>query len=194
MDRWIIGLLFLVGCTRLVVLPGERNDVSPVPYAIAHTHLMVKEGCTAVDIGKGLLLTAEHCVDHLKRGEDSSMGMVAYADPVVDFAILFDTGRLDMPVVRMRSARVGEHVWAIGYPVQVVTKEQQLTVTDGVMTGADDGEGHPRFTAPIYFGNSGGGVWSDDGALVGISVSGVLAMPGCNFLVDVKDIVPWLPR
>ena len=191
-----VAVLLLAGfsCGPRVVIQGDsgKPDVG-VATALQHTMLMA-EGCSAVDVGQGLVITAAHCVDQLAPGDDTSVGMLVYRSPVKDFAVLFDTARLGNATPRFRSARLGEHLYAVGYPVQLATERQALTVTDGLYTGAVDELGQERITAPIYFGNSGGGCWAEDGSLVGLTVSGYLEMPGMNFIVPVAAITPWLPR
>lgn len=200
MKRCVVALaLALAACAprTIVVAAPSRTDVA-VATGLKHTVFVEEMGCTAVDVGRGFVVTAKHCVDDEETQDDGlgrqyKAGLVVYVHKDLDFAILFDAGRLENKQPRLRAPRLGEHVYAIGYPVQVVTEKQALTVTDGIMCGPDDGEGHARFTAPIYYGNSGGGVWAEDGALIGISVSGVLAMPGMNFLVPADEIQTWLP-
>jgi S1-C subfamily serine protease len=77
----------------------------------------------------------------------------------------------DTDLIAIRQSRVGEHIYVVGFPVQLSTGKQALTVTDGVVAGPINGDGEVRITAPVYFGNSGGGVWGDDGALIGIAVN-----------------------
>jgi S1-C subfamily serine protease len=170
--------------------PGKRRDVG-VETALRHTLLMT-EGCTAVDVGRGLVLTAAHCVDELSRGDETSVGMVLFQSPDLDFAVLFDTGRLHRPKACLRAPVLGEHLYTVGYPGQVVTGKQELTVTDGVFAGPGDGEGHYRITAPIWFGNSGGGAWGEDGCLLGLTVSGVVRLPAMNFIVSAADMMDWV--
>lgn len=187
--------LVLGGCTRTVVLAVPAPVDVAVETGLKHTIFAKTAGCTAVDIGRGIVATARHCVQNAdgEASDVGDLGMVIYVSPDLDFALLFDAARLENERPRMRAPRLGEHLYAIGYPVQLATKKQQLTVTDGVLCGPEDGEGALRFTAPIYFGNSGGGVWAEDGSLVGLSVSGFLEMPGMNFLVSAGDITPWVP-
>jgi hypothetical protein len=189
-----LGAFILLGACgpSVVVVRGTDPDVG-VATALRHTVLMT-EGCTAVDIGRGLVLTAQHCVDENLLGDELSVGTLIYASTVRDFAVLFDTSRLGNRAAVMRAPVMGEHLYAVGYPVQLATDSQELTVTDGVFAGPLGSDGSFRFTAPIYFGNSGGGVWANDGSLVGLSVSGYLEMPGMNFLISSADILPWLPR
>jgi S1-C subfamily serine protease len=186
-----LGLASCAPRTLVVRAPAD-TDVA-VATGLRHTVFADKLGCSAIDVGRGIVVTAKHCVDHLELGGETEAGMVIYMSPDLDFALLFDAGRLQNPRPAIRAPRLGEHIYAIGYPVQLATKEQELTVTDGIVCGPGDGEGHLRITAPIYYGNSGGGLWAEDGAFVGVTVSGFLEMPGMNFVVSAADVEPWIP-
>lgn len=192
----LVAALLVAACTKVVVVsPGEVADVG-VATALKHTIHAGDLGCTAVDVGRGMVVTAKHCVDELDAGTDTDEGYLVYKSVARDFAVLFDTGRLDAVRACMRAPKFGEHLYAVGYPAQLAAPaEMALTVTDGVFAGpTDESDGSVRITAPIWFGNSGGGVWADDGCLLGISVSGFLQVPGMNYMVASPDIVPWLPR
>lgn len=189
-------LALLASCTKVVVVdPGKTEDVG-VQTALQHTIHADDLGCTAVDVGRGMVVTARHCVDELEPGTDTAEGYLVYKSASRDFAVLFDTARLDAASVCLRAPRIGERLYAVGYPAQLADPgEQALTVTDGVFAGPTDAsDGSVRITAPIWYGNSGGGVWATDGCLLGISVSGYLRVPGMNYMVSSPDIKPWLPR
>lgn len=162
--------------------------------ALKHTKFFKEAGCTAVDIGYGRVVTAKHCVEDEDPerdwavGESTSMGVLVYKSPELDFAVLINQDWLKNPGVELRAPRLGEHVYAVGYPVQLATDTQELTVTDGVAAGPIDEEGYLRITAPIYFGNSGGGCWAEDGSLLGITVSGYIRLPGMNYMVSAEDL------
>lgn len=192
MKALLAAVLCLAACRPVVVQVPAQTDVA-VSTALQHTVLMT-EGCTAVSVGNGMVLTAAHCVDEVQLGADTSVGMLVYRSTVRDFAVLFDTGRLHAAAVKLRAPNKYEHVYAVGYPVQLVSDRQELTVTDGLIAGPVAADGEWRITAPIFYGNSGGGVWAEDGSLVGLSVSGILAMPAMNYIVSAGDITPWLPR
>lgn len=186
--------LGLAACAPSAIVVRAPADVDvAVETGLKHTVFAKELGCSAVDVGRGVVVTAKHCVDDHELGQETGSGMIIYVSPTLDFALLFDTARLDNPRPRLRGPRLGEHLYAIGYPVQLATKKQELTVTDGILCGPDGGEGHLRFSTPIFYGNSGGGVWAEDGSFVGISVSGFLEMPGMNFLVSSADMEQWIP-
>jgi hypothetical protein len=177
----------------VVVDPGDHTDVG-VATAMQHTVFAADLGCTAVDVGSGFVATALHCVDELGLGGLTDEGMVIYTSPDRDFAVMFDAARMQQPDVCIRAAVPGEHLYAVGYPMQLPTKAQELTITDGLFAGPRHPDGSYRITAPIYFGNSGGGAWANDGCLLGLTVSGYLEMPGMNYIVVATDIEPWIPR
>jgi hypothetical protein len=170
--------------------PALPQNVAVVT-ALRHTlflQLSSGGGCSAVDIGGGRVLTAKHCVDDLEVGATTSLGRLTYSAPDRDWALIMAQDRVKNGAPALRAPRLGEHVYAVGYPVQLATGTQELTVTDGVVAGPSDDEGSLRITVPIYFGNSGGGAWAEDGALLGITVSGYLELPGMNFMVSAEDI------
>jgi len=187
-------VLLLGGCAAMPlntkIAPQQPVGVSA---GLART-LHMTEGCTAVNVGKGFVLTAKHCVNQLSIGAQTSMGTLIMISPDRDFAILSNPAFVNTPMVRMRGCITGEHLYAVGWPQQRVNKKSALTVTDGLCSGAiDPADGTMRITAPIYFGNSGGGAWSDDGELLGLTVKGFLDYPGMNYIVSSNDLKRWLP-
>ena len=175
--------------------------IRPVAHAVQHTVFLAGSGCTGVAVGGDRLVTAKHCVpDDAKAGDAYEGGELLYISPSYDFAV----ARLPGPHVRiaLRAGELGEHIYVVGWPVQLGSGEQALTVTDGLVAGPVDAEGQARITAPVYFGNSGGGVWADDGALVGIAVSIYAAhvdgydqpVPyvGQSFMVPIEHVIAWL--
>jgi S1-C subfamily serine protease len=143
---------------------------SPVKVAVQRSVFLRKSGCTGVLMGADRLVTAKHCgPDDAKAGDAYEGGKLRYISPTYDFAVVeFPNAG---PAVERRTGLLGEHIFVVGYPVQLGNGEQELTVTDGLVAGPVDSDGQARITAPVYFGNSGGGVWSDRGELVGIAVA-----------------------
>jgi S1-C subfamily serine protease len=197
-----VSLLLLAGCAVVNVpeamAPGEEFDA--VRYATEHTVHLKGSGCSAVMVGADRLVTAKHCVpDDAKAGDSYEGGTLLHISPAYDFAVV----QIRDPKLRivLKEPRAGEHLYVVGYPVQLGSSEQVLTVTDGICAGPVDSDGQWRITAPVYFGNSGGGVWSDNGELLGIAVSiyaapmdGLRPMPYAaqSFMVPASVVTPWL--
>lgn len=193
-SRLLLAALLLGACAA----PQPAAPVAPVAVdvgiatALQHTVFMPDPGCTAVDVGNGFVVTAKHCTTEMQVGDVTAIGMFAHASVTEDFAIFYDVARTTHLVPAMRSCVFGEHLYTVGYPVQKDDDTQQLTATDGLCAGPLNGDGEARITAPIYYGNSGGGVWGEDGALLGLSVNGYLNMPAMNYMVPSVDLGPWV--
>lgn len=170
--RAALVALLMASCGTVQVAPAIAVPplVSPVETAVARTVFLRESGCTGVAVGGNRLVTAKHCTpDNAKAGDAYEGGKLLFVSPTYDFAVVeFPDAR---PRVGLHAAGLGEHVYVVGYPVQLGNSEQELTITDGLVAGPTDSDGQARITAPVYFGNSGGGVWSDAGELVGISVA-----------------------
>lgn len=201
--KYAVALVALVGCTTVNIPEAQAPTVrfNAVAYAIDRTVYLAGSGCSAVAVGNDRLVTAKHCLpDDAKAGDSYEGGTVLHVSPSMDFAVVvWPDARL---AVRMRPPVVGEHLYVVGYPVQLGSGDQDLTVTDGIVAGPQNSAGDHRITAPVYFGNSGGGVWSDDGELLGIAVNiyaayidgydRAMPYPAQSFMVPTTDIEGWL--
>ncbi len=135
-------------------------------------------GGSAVDIGDGFAITARHitltresCVYTLFTPEGTPIKAAFLMEAAEEDDIALLQTALVTPSVAFRAPVLGLHIWTIGYPAQLDSSGQALTVTDGVVARVPGGASRVRITAPIYFGNSGGPCWDDTGALVGVTVS-----------------------
>ena len=184
----IVFLVALSGCGGAEYIRTEPSDVG-ITVALAHTVFLDELGCTGVDTGGGRVYTAAHCVDDLKPGAETAHGQLTFTSPTLDFAYLYDKARSGNAFACLRAPRLGEHLYTVGYPTNVLTGEQQLNITDGVFAGQYNPEsGEYRITAPIYFGNSGGGAWAEDGCLVGLTVSLVRSVEGSGWIVPADEL------
>jgi S1-C subfamily serine protease len=148
---------------------------SPIERMVERTVLLDNPGCTGILIGRGYVLTAQHCVEgEYGVGDVYSGYTIKYIDPVDDFVVM--TGDKARVAVALRDVTLGEHLYIVGYPASIDDGEQYLTITDGIYTGVvltrDTGAQLQRVTAYAYRGNSGGGVWNDWGELIGVHVEG----------------------
>lgn len=192
----VLALALVVGCAgpaAVVEIPVVRR---PVDVAIEHTVLLSDPGCTGIRIGGGLVLTAKHCLHNRVIGDVYSGFAIVDVSPNHDFAIM--SGDSAVPGVDIVPAVIGEHLYAVGYPVCFEDGEQYLTVTDGILAGPEN-ENQQRITAPVWHGNSGGGAWNDSGELIGVIVSiSVLPTgfpwPGSAYMVPARYILQALNR
>jgi hypothetical protein len=184
-------LLLLASCG----LPGATADyppaaTAPIQAMVDHTLLLEDPGCTGVRIGGGIVVTAKHCTKDKAVGDHYGKFVVEYMNPDHDFSLL--SGDDAVPPVFLTDAALGEQTYVVGYPVQAVDGEQQLTITDGVFTGAT-AEDLQRITAECFYGNSGGGAWNVMGDLTGIVVEfaagdGDMPIPGYCYMVPIKYV------
>lgn len=123
----------------------------------------------------GYLITNQHVVGDAKyvkvRWSDKSetIGEVIRSDKVRDVALVKvdPPGRMPL-VMRTGAVEVGEGVFAVGTPL---VEELQNTLTKGVVSAlrTDRGLTYIQSDAAIDFGNSGGPLLDERGAVVGIS-------------------------
>jgi S1-C subfamily serine protease len=137
-------------------------------------------------------------------------------DKSLDLAILISTIKetSNGPYVKLarNSPNIGDKVYAIGSPLG-----DRNTVTDGIISNFENKAAkraktngskklkkltdkkeamHYRLTAPIFFGNSGGGLFNDRSELIGVVVSmqylrlnfAILAVSGAGFAVSLETI------
>lgn len=166
-------LAFGLACAPAQLPEAKREN--PVAEMVARSVFLEESGCSAVQVTPLVVATAKHCLpDDAKVGDEYEGGTLTHVSAAHDFALFARPVTAPHWAV-MRPAQLGEHVYVVGWPQQVRDGDQQLTVTDGLVAGPVSAGGEARITAPAYYGNSGGGVWADDGSLVGILVSGEIA-------------------
>lgn len=117
---------------------------------------------------------------------------LTHADPDRDLCRLGASG-LTAPSVRMgtvKDLKVGARVYAVGAPQGL-----ELTLTDGLVSGLRDIGGGTviQTTAPISQGSSGGGLFDEEGRLVGITTFYLAESQSLNFALP-ADWIAALPR
>lgn len=207
--KYLLALVLLsLGCARTQPLP-----VNPVSESFAVTVALMSPGdserpahpmCAGVWIGDEWILTAKHCTtdddDEPVKGisyitdpgtRTEYQATVAYRDEKYDLALLM---ALTRPVhqwasVAKQHAPVGAAVHIVGHPAGLYWTYMTGQVAGYHFTMAPLADTGPvlQVQAPIYFGNSGGGAFDDDGQLVGICSFGT-RLPGEGFFVSVETI------
>jgi S1-C subfamily serine protease len=147
---------------------------------------------SGVVIQRGIVVTNCHVIAgrellRVKHGEQILPGMPRGIDSKHDLCLI-TVLHLDAPSVvlgRTENLRVGQRVYAIGNP-----RGLELSLSDGLISSLrreTDGT-IIQTTAPISPGSSGGGLFSEDGSLVGITTFQMREGQNLNFAHPVEWI------
>lgn len=147
---------------------------------------------SAVVIGPEILLTNCHVLKgaksvYITHGKVSIEAHLQYADPVRDLCQIVANG-LTAPAVRLGDSDrvvVGQRIYALGTPLN-----QELTLSDGLVSALRrDPQQHPyfiQFSAPISHGSSGGGLFDENGRLIGITSDMYEKGQNLNLAIPIK--------
>lgn len=179
LGAWLLGLAALAGgCGPLgYVETGDRRSAA-VDVRDATAAWTDGTGlCAAVWVAPAKLFTAAHCVGEGGVGvaETPSGGRVTVVVLAVhdriDLAVLEAVGRLPAHAVAEPgpTPRYADRVLVVGHPQGL-----GWSVAEGLVTGTRtyDGAHWLQASAPVWFGNSGGGLFDTHGRLVGITSHG----------------------
>lgn len=153
--------------------------------------------------GKMLVATAAHVTESeacLSKVDDFSCTLETQ-DEVADVALLSCINHKNREAVSLSTRHwLGMPVVAVGYPNQPLLGRTGLQLTTGVLSAFLLEEGRFKVSSPIYFGNSGGPLFSADGALHGLVVSCMtfggfrVPMPGEYYVTPVENILALLEQ
>lgn len=165
---------------------GPRGAQRQVQAMLSRTVKVVASNCkgptgeaepghsgSGVILETGVIATARHVVDRdcsyhvIPPGDTKKWAFHPTLHEDADVAVIyaFETG-VHGPIT-FAKPRLGEPIFALGHPMDLLKGRTWLTVTRGVVAAKYD-ENQFRFTAPIYPGNSGGPIFDRHGRLVGI--------------------------
>jgi serine protease Do len=176
--------------------PNARVPVAQSSTSVAVIYAADGAGSGFLVSGDGYVLTNQHVVGGSKyvklkwSNGAETVGEVIRADARRDVALI-KTDAQGRPALSLRPGPVqqGEPVFAIGTPLQ---DRLQNTMTKGIVS-AERVEKGLRFIqsdAGVNHGNSGGPLLDDKGAVVAITVSGILPdsmQMGLNFFIPIDD-------
>jgi TolB protein len=149
-----------------------------------------------VVIAPGEIVTNCHVIENadeilLKRGEASSTATFRFGDLERDLCQvsasergLFNTSISG--VVSLSELRVGQKVYALAAPQGL-----ELTLSDGLISSlrlVEDVGTFIQTTAPISQGSSGGGLFDENGFLIGITTFGIPSSQGLNLAVPASYV------
>lgn len=130
---------------------------------------------SGVVVQKGEIITNCHVVKDavyytVGQGKNYIVATVLYADVKRDLCLLIAPD-IKAPAVKMGSStklQVGDRVFSIGSP-----EGYELSLGDGLIAQLRPGTQYPiQTTAPISHGSSGGGLFNEEGQLIGITSAG----------------------
>ena len=184
----LAGALLLAAAGPALAAPLSPADVfakaSPSVWMVQADHASAGNGeaGSAVEVGPRTLVTACHVVNgatsvQVSRGQRKAVYPVAQVthdpDKGRDLCMLTvneDLSGAPVALAPPDSVKVGERVYAIGAPLKL-----ELTLTEGLVSSLrpNGGEALPtiQFSAATAPGSSGGGLFDDQGRLVGLTVA-----------------------
>ena len=172
-------------------------DTRRLDTAVAVVRSAIGHGSGFV-IGKGLLLTNQHVVDGASKvrlifGDGAEIDAdVLAVDDVRDVALVRFTDSFVRPSLPIRTtdAIIGENVYSFGAPL---SEEYSGTLRKGIVSSHRElrGLSYIQSDVAISPGNSGGPLIDENGAVIGIAVSGVMShgfvQHGVNFFVPIME-------
>ena len=164
------------------VLNGKGQPIGLGSGAVIGVKQVITN-CHVVQKGKSL---------QVRQFEKTFKATLVYADPERDLCQL-NVPNLKAPPITIGTAkklRVGQRVYAIGAP-----KGLELTLSEGLISSLRLYEGSQfiQTTAAISPGSSGGGLFDDQGRLVGITTFQMIEGQNLNFALPV-DWIKELPK
>lgn len=151
----------------------------------------IKQG-SAVVVAPDTLLTNCHVLKgartvYVTQANVLILAQLQYADPERDMCQIV-ARNIKAPAVRLGDSDrlvVGQRIYTLGTPMGL-----ELTLSDGLVSAlrldANQRLHYIQISAPISHGSSGGGLFDDEGRLVGITSAGVDNAQNLNLAIPIK--------
>ena len=146
---------------------------------------------SAVAISSSLALTNCHVLENskeafLKSGDEYSRIDVIYSDKKTDRCVIRSRDITLQPIEAIRrkaSLSIGEKTYSIGAP-----RGLEKTLGDGLVSGIRTGPvTYIQTSAPISPGSSGGGLFDEEGSLIGITTFLLKESQSLNFAISAEE-------
>jgi len=168
----------------------EQASASTVIVKNVDRLAMKQSTGSGVVLGNGQVVTNCHVIKNAKVLTERTAGKeytasLHYADWVRDLCSLNVAG-LDAPAALLgnsKTLKVGAKVYALGPP-----KGLALTLSDGIVSGFRERQAgrYIQTTATISHGSSGGGLFDDNGALIGLTTFYMADGQNLNFALPIE--------
>jgi len=116
-------------------------------------------------------------------------------DKTTDLALLkVDSSTKGLPLAAKSDLRVGQQVYALGFPLTFLLGEEPKFTSGMVnsLSGMQDDWGRFQFSAQVTFGNSGGALVNESGNVIGVVVSGIDGAPDVNYGIKANRVRAFL--
>jgi len=179
---------------------GQPNAGSPI---VPGSGQVTSTGTCFAVAPDGLLLTANHVVKGTGRvnvvlvgsGASSYVATVEATSPWNDLVLLKVPAATPafLPLAQPHSARVGQHVFTVGFPVpSMLGSEPKFTEGSiSALSGPQEDAGLIQISVPVQPGNSGGPLVNDAGEVVGIVTSTAAILPFLTASGTIPQNVNW---
>ncbi len=193
---WLAATFF--PCLLVATVSQSKTATEVYEYASASTVVVKnvdpiahqKSTGTGVVIGDGQVVTNCHVIKNatlltVRSADKDYPANLQYADWERDLCSLTVAG-LDLPAALLgnsRKLKVGAKVYALGTP-----KGLALTLSDGIVSGfrvRQNGR-YIQTTAAISHGSSGGGLFDENGALLGLTTFYMADGQNLNFALPIE--------
>ena len=193
---------------NIVVIIKSKANIQPKPITTAADAFNRFESCIAalssydtggdlISTGSGVvtgigIITNYHVIKNAKSVEAKINENTYKITKILkhssrDLALLdFDETMMyymNTPTISNGPWNIGDKVYAIGCP-----KRLEKTISEGIISGIRDQDGGTliQTTAPISPGSSGGGLFSSDGKLLGITSFSIVGGQNLNFVIPIN--------
>lgn len=194
------GLETLIATALLAVAPAAHalnadqvfDQVSASVVLVRALQNNVETIGSGVVAGRERVVTTCHIVSgrtelSVKWGETKLPATLEHTDAQRDLCLLFVPGlQASAPgFASLETARIGQRVYAVGNPEGL-----ELTLSDGLISAIRTIRGLPfiQTSAPVASGSSGGGLFDNEGRLIGITTVGGKEGVGLNFAIPAGQV------
>jgi S1-C subfamily serine protease len=162
---------------RVIAVDKDKKPFAQGSAVVIAPEILLTN-CHVLKGARGLLITQSNVM---------VLARLQYADPERDMCQIV-ARNLRAPAVRMGDSDrlvVGQRIYTLGTPMNL-----ELTLSDGLVSALRrDGQDRLRFiqiSAPISHGSSGGGLFDEEGRLIGITSAGLDNGQNLNLAIPIK--------